>query len=168
MLCLVVMRRQQTMPQRFQQRALELIQLPLQLQKFEKMQIQTYRKKSCRQKNNIKKRENKASKEHHTDADTSMEFSIAKSQLIDGNPSASPYEESNASEYEEDKEKGIEINMSPSDAEEYVQKHWYQIVYFGNSQKGTQLKEKVSLTKGDQEAFHIGTDIQEDVNDAIS
>lgn len=51
-------------------------------------------------------------------ADTWTEFSITNSQPIDGNLSASPYEESIALEHEEEDEKVIEINVSPSDAED--------------------------------------------------
>ena len=47
MLCLVAMRKCQKMPQNFQQKAQELIKLPLQLQMFEKIQIQIHIRKSC-------------------------------------------------------------------------------------------------------------------------
>lgn len=97
-----------------------------------------------------------------------MEFCITKWHLIDDRLSTATYKESRASGDEEEEEKVIKINISPSDAEESVQECWDEIVHFGNSELCIQLKEKESLTKRDQETFQIGVDIREDLNDAIS
>ena len=109
-----------------------------------------------------KKNESKASDEHCTDVDISV------SQVSDDIRSVSPLEVNEASEHEEPEEKGIEINITPSNAKEYVRVHWDQIMRFKDTEKCIKLKEKVSLTKGHVEAFNIGTDIPEDINDAIS
>ena len=77
------------------------------------------------------------------------------SQVSDDIRSVSPLEENEALEHEELEEKGIEINITPSNAKEYVRVHWDQIIRFGNTEKCVKLKEKVSLTKGDVEAFQI-------------
>ena len=159
MLCLVGMRRCQTMPQKLEQKA-----LPLQLQMFKKMQIKLHWRKSWQQKKQTRQKENWVSK----DADTSTEFCITKWHLIDDRLSTATYKESRASGDEEEEEKVIKINISPSDAEESVQECWDEIVHFGNSELCIQLKEKESLTKRDQETFQIGVDIREDLNDAIS
>ena len=108
------------------------------------------------------KNESKASDKHCTDVDISV------SQVSDGILSVSPLEENEALEHEEPGQKGIEINITPSNAKEYIRVHWDQIIRFGDTEKCIKLKEKVSLTKGDVEAFNIGTDIPEDINNAIS
>ena len=87
------------------------------------------------------------------DADGSTEFSVTKWQPIDDHLSTAPYEESRASEGEEEEEKGIAINISPSDAEESVKKCSDEIIHFGNSEKCIQLREKRKLNKKRSRSF---------------